>query len=159
MGEIESTEGVEQLTWYRDGRESPARIKVTYPNRRIELSAEQAEIMGEEEGALSPGTVEMSGGRNDSYGIMGIRSPEELFEIAESLALAANFWRHEIMECECFEPSPDDAESSFAVDGEMPEGMKVQELPGGGVMISMSAPLSEIFGASDPEPSSVPDQD
>jgi hypothetical protein len=67
------------------------------------------------------------------------------------LPLAANFWRHEIQECECF-VSEDESDSDKTMHGmdvtpaseEMP--FEVKELPGGGVMISMSAPLSEIFG-------------
>lgn len=147
MSEIEHTMGVEQLTWYRDSAGQPHRIKITYPDGRYPLSAEQAEMIDGEPGDLHPALIEMFG--LDSFAKMGIRTPEDMMDVAEVFRTAATLWRHEIGECGC--EADADAPENVPEMPEMPEGFNIEEVPGGIIVTMAGIPLADLFGIGEPE--------
>lgn len=114
---IDTTVGVENVTWYHDDMRDNRRIVVTFQDglRKDHLG-----------GAKTHGEIEFWG---DSqvvpYSSMRVDSPEQLDELAKAIEVAAQHWRHCIEECGC-----------FTEDGPLPPGMAHAPEEGGVKIIS-----------------------
>lgn len=136
---IDTTLGVENVTWYRTDMRDKHRIVVTFQD---ELRTDHP---GEER---IEGEIEMWG---DSavvpYSRLGIDSPEVLEELIEALQVAVGHWRHCIEECDC-----------YTEDEEAPSDTGVKILSFGGMDFGLWTPGEEGH-EDDDEPETDPDED
>lgn len=91
---IDTTVGVESVTWYATDMRDPRRITVTFQD------ALRSEHMG---GEKLPAELELWGdSKVVPYSSMLVESPDKLDELAKAIEVAAQHWRHCIEECDCF---------------------------------------------------------
>lgn len=102
---IDTTVGVESVTWYQRDQTDRRRIQITFQD------ALRKGFLG---GEKLPGELELYGDAKEALlGRMSIDSPEDLDQLAKAIEVAAQHWRHCIEECGCFKeggPMPDVSE-------------------------------------------------
>lgn len=105
---IDTTVGIESVTWYQTDPIDRRRIQVTFQD---EL---RKDFIG---GERLPGEIELFGDdRTYPVGRMSVDSPEVLDQLARAITVAAQHWRHCIEECDCFKSE---------LPAEEDEGMKI----------------------------------
>jgi hypothetical protein len=136
---IDTTVGVENVTWYRTDMRDKHRITITFQDdlRDVE-GAEKVE-----------GEIEFFGDSDVvPYSHMGIESPEQLDDLAEAIRVAAQHWRHCIGECDC------------ATEEEEVDEPAIKILSFGGMDFGLWTPGDEPEGhEEEDEPETDPDED
>lgn len=98
---IDTSAGVENVTWYQDNIEGARRVVVTFPDEEV----------GDPKGAYggkAKGMVEMFDPQTQyPMGRLMVDTPTNLEEMAEALMVAARHWKHCIQECDCHEQGTD----------------------------------------------------
>lgn len=105
---IDTTVGIESVTWYQTDPTDNRRIQITFQD---EL---RTSFIG---GGKLPGEIELFGDdRTNPVGRMSVDSPEALDQLVRAITVAAQHWRHCIEECDCFKGD---------LPAEEAEGMKI----------------------------------